>query len=105
MKGSWRISMVSGALLVASLTGATFTLKGLDRVQSGATLKDVLYISSPRALKRMSLGFDGLLADIYWTRAVQYFGGKHRQENAQYELLAPLLDITTTLDPHLIVAY
>ena len=25
----------------------------------------------------MSLGYDGLLADIYWTRAVQYFGGKH----------------------------
>ena len=27
----------------------------------------------------MSLGYDGLLADIYWTRAVQYFGSKHHE--------------------------
>ncbi len=105
MRGSWRISMVAGALTLVSLIGTILTLLGLDRIQTGATLKDVLYISSPRTLKRMSLGYDGLMADIYWTRAVQYFGGKHRQDKSQYELLAPLLDITTTLDPHLIVAY
>jgi len=36
---------------------------------------------------------------------VQYFGSKHRANSKQYKLLAPLLDITTPLDPHLIVAY
>ncbi len=56
-------------------------------------------------LKRLSLGYDGLLADIYWTRAVQYFGGKHYEGAEHYDLLAPLLEITTALDPHLIVAY
>ena len=45
------------------------------------------------------------MADLYWTRVVQYFGGKHYQRAEQYKLLAPLLDITTTLDPHLLVAY
>jgi len=53
----------------------------------------------------MSLGYSGLLADIYWTRAVQYFGWKHKQRSADYRLLYPLLDITTQLDPHLVVAY
>jgi tetratricopeptide (TPR) repeat protein len=53
----------------------------------------------------MSLGYDGLLADIYWTRAVQYFGNKHHEGADQYNLLAPLLKITTTLDPRLLVAY
>jgi tetratricopeptide (TPR) repeat protein len=53
----------------------------------------------------MRLGYNGLLADIYWTRAVQYFGWKHKHHSSQYPLLYPLLDITTQLDPHLIVAY
>src|SRR3569832_1575203 len=53
----------------------------------------------------MSLGYTGLMADIYWTRVVQYFGEKHRTKAQHYQLLAPLLDITTTLDPNLIVAY
>ena len=53
----------------------------------------------------MSLGYNGLLADIYWTRAVQYFGWKHKQRSHEYPLLYPLLDITTELDPQLIVAY
>ena len=53
----------------------------------------------------MSLGYDGLLADIYWTRAVQYFGSKHHEGSHNFDLLAPLLEIVTTLDPHLLVAY
>jgi tetratricopeptide (TPR) repeat protein len=56
-------------------------------------------------LKRLSLGYNGLLADIYWTRVVQYFGGKHHEKSMEYKLLAPLLDITTTLDPQLQAAY
>ena len=80
-------------------------LRRLDQVRTGATLEEVLYISSPKALKRLSLGYDGLLADIYWTRAVQYFGSRHHDGARRYDLLAPLLEITTTLDPHLLVAY
>jgi tetratricopeptide (TPR) repeat protein len=54
---------------------------------------------------RASLGYDGLMACIYWTRAVQYFGNRHHDFAASYNLLAPLLEITTHLDPHLLVAY
>jgi hypothetical protein len=87
------------------MTGAVMLLRRIDRVRSGATLQEVLYVPSPRILKRMSLGYSGLLADVYWTRVVQYFGGKHQARAMQYKLLAPLLDITTELDPHLTVAY
>ena len=72
---------------------------------AGATVQDVLYVSSPKLLKRLSLGYEGLLADVYWTRAVQYFGEKHHAGGGRYELLWPLLNITTQLDPHLIPAY
>jgi hypothetical protein len=77
----------------------------VDQVRGEATLEEVLYIPSAQTLKRMSLGYDGLMADLYWTRAVQYFGGKHRTRSNQFQLLKPLLNITTSLDPHLIVAY
>ena len=53
----------------------------------------------------MSLGYTGLLADIYWTRAVQYFGEQHQSGTGDFRLLAPLLEMTTELDPKLLPAY
>jgi tetratricopeptide (TPR) repeat protein len=105
MKPSRRITITASILLVTCLTGSVFLLRRLDRERTGATLQEVLYISSPTLLKRMSLGYDGLLADVYWTRAVQYFGDQLTRGSEHFDLLAPLLEITTTLDPHLLVAY
>jgi tetratricopeptide (TPR) repeat protein len=105
MRPSRQITLVAGTLLVLCMFTSVLLLRQVDRLRSGATLQEVLYISSPKALKRLSLGYDGLMADIYWTRAVQYFGSKHFAGSQHYDLLAPLLEITTALDPHLIVAY
>ena len=105
MTGSQRVTIVFSLLLTMSLAASVLLLRRMDQVRTGATLEEVLYISSPRALKRLSLGYDGLLADIYWTRAVQYFGSKHHEGARRFDLLAPLLEITSTLDPHLLVAY
>jgi hypothetical protein len=99
------ITVTLATVLVVCMASAVLLLRHIDRMRSAATLEEVLYIPSPKILKRMSLGYNGLLADVYWTRAVQYFGWKHRAKAMQYQLLAPLLDITTELDPHLIVAY
>jgi tetratricopeptide (TPR) repeat protein len=105
MSASRRVTVVFTVLLLSCITGSVLLLRRLDQIRSGATLEEVLYVSSPQALKKMSLGYDGLLADIYWTRAVQYFGQKHQAGARRFDLLAPLLEITTTLDPHLLVAY
>jgi tetratricopeptide (TPR) repeat protein len=105
MKPSRRIIVTASVLLVSCLAGSVLLLRSIDRQRTGATLEEVLYISSPKLLKHMSLGYDGLLADIYLTRAVQYFGDKLDKGAEHYDLLAPLLEITTTLDPHLLVAY
>jgi tetratricopeptide (TPR) repeat protein len=67
--------------------------------------KEELLLRSGLTLKRLSLGYDSLLGDIYWTRAVQYYGSRVGNHGEKFELLWPLLDITTTLDPNLIVAY
>lgn len=92
-------------LLACALIGSVLLLRRVDQLRTGATLEEVLYISSPQALKKLSLGYNGLLADIYWTRAVQYYGNKHHEGARNFDLLAPLLEITTALDPQLLVAY
>ncbi|MBV9342630.1 MAG: hypothetical protein JO159_17310 [Acidobacteria bacterium] len=99
------VTVFFSALLIISLAASILLLRELDRLRTGATLQEVLYISSPKLLKRFSLGYEGLLADIYWTRAVQYYGARHHAGAERYDLLWPLLNITTQLDPHLIPAY
>jgi tetratricopeptide (TPR) repeat protein len=66
---------------------------------------DDLVLRSGKLLKVMSLGYAPLMADLYWTRVVQYYGDKTVKHDADFELLWPLLDVTTTLDPNLLVAY
>jgi tetratricopeptide (TPR) repeat protein len=106
MTGSRRVTTVASVLLLLSLVSSVLLLRRLDQLRTTATLEEVLYFNSPKLVKRLSLGYDGLFADIYWTRAVQYFGGKHVTRTAtDYKLLSPLLEITTALDPKLIVAY
>ncbi|MGH9684615.1 MAG: hypothetical protein ACRD4S_13510 [Candidatus Acidiferrales bacterium] len=76
-----------------------------SRTRAGAQEQQELMLRSGAMVKKMSLGYESLLADIYWTRAVQYWGAQLGVPHSHYDLLWPLLDITTTLDPHLIVAY
>jgi tetratricopeptide (TPR) repeat protein len=67
--------------------------------------RDDVQLRSGKLAKLMSLEYAPLMADVYWTRAVQYYGNKHVRGQANLELLWPLLDITTTLDPNLLPAY
>ena len=78
------------------------------------TTAEELYLT-PETAKRLSLGFDGLVADWYWMRALQYVGRKAINHPGDIQLddlsqlnlklLAPLLDVTTTLDPQFLAAY
>src|ERR1700689_693082 len=98
-------STIAAACLVLSLAASSFVLHHVDQLRPQATLDEVLFLSSPKVIERASLGYNGLMACIYWTRAVQYFGYRHHYYATSYNLLAPLLEITAHLDPHLVVAY
>ncbi len=73
-----------------------------------------LYLTG-NTVKRMSLGFDGLMADWYWLRSLQYVGHKLMANQSDIRLddlgpldlrlLYPLLDTATTLDPHFLAPY
>src|SRR5260370_22163379 len=52
----------------------------------------------------MSLEYAQLMAEIYSTRDVQYYGERRGKEDPNSGLLGPLLDISTTLDPQLMLA-
>lgn len=67
----------------------------------------VLWIRSGPLAQRLALSFDSLVSDLYWMRAVVYFGGQRRSTAARrnYEQLFPLLDLVTSLDPHFRVGY
>jgi hypothetical protein len=100
------VTIVAGFLLITLFAGSIVSRRQVEQQRGAeATLEEILYLPSGKTVKRLSLGYSGLLADIYWTRAVQYFGSKHLKHSRQYDLLYPLLDITTDLDPKLIVAY
>lgn len=105
MKQRRKVSLTAGACLIFSFVASALLLHRIDHLHPQAATEDVLYLNSPGVLKRLDLGYDGLLADIYWTRAVQYFGFRHHNHESTYNLLAPLLEITAHLDPHLVVAY
>jgi hypothetical protein len=79
---------------------------GIDAQRAALSQEqDDILLRSGKLMKVVSLEYAPLMADIYWTRVVQYYGNKHVRGQANLELLWPLLDITTTLDPNLLIAY
>jgi hypothetical protein len=91
------------------LAAATAVQMARDRQFATGTpaKQDLLYVQSPATMKRFALSYTGLLSDIYWIRAIQYFGGERRSTDPSknYALLYPLLNITTSLDPRFNIAY
>lgn len=100
----WAVAATLGMLL-----GASVALQaGRDRVTPRMDVRErFLYLQSGETLKRMALSFDALLADVYWIRTLQHFGGDRLsvERSGRYVLLYPLLDLTTTLDPRFNIAY
>ena len=114
------IEIVAALALVAACLGVG---AALQRIREGRYpvppfTEDSLYITSGRAVGYLTAGYNALAADLYWIRTIQYYGNtklKTKAGGAQaspaavpqtdYQLLYPLLDLTTTLDPRFNIAY
>jgi hypothetical protein len=95
-----------GTALLAGFVGVWNLQEKVDAERTALRLEaDELTLRSPGVMKKLSLEYAPLMGAIYWTRAVQYYGQKHHLGDQNLELLWPLLDISSTLDPNLIVAY
>jgi hypothetical protein len=104
------------ALIVVGLAAAISLQAARDRwYPTIASPVDELYFTNGDAVGRLALSYKSLLSDIYWIRAVQYFGStriearsgaaRKAPATARYDLLYPLLDVTTSLDPSFNIAY
>ena len=103
---SFLLRVAAFAVLLISMAGVAWTQRILDqRRPDTKRAQEVLFFSSGEVLRKLCLGYEGLIADIYWTRVVQYYGRKRIDEEVDFKLLGPMLRITTTLDPHLVIAY
>jgi len=110
-------SITLGLVIVVGMTCAALLVRWTDAlrppVDPNAT-DESLYLNDKTA-RRMSLGFNGLVADWYWMRSLQYMGKKlinstgsislNDLSGLNMTLIVPLLDTTTTLDPEFIEPY
>ncbi|HKP81902.1 MAG TPA: hypothetical protein VJT69_07780 [Pyrinomonadaceae bacterium] len=113
-----RMKTVSLALVVVvGMACAMLLLRWTDTLRPPAdpnAIDESLYLNGKTA-RRISLGFNGLMADWYWMRSLQYVGKKiittpedvqiDRLGKLNLKLLAPLLDTATTLDPEFMDPY
>lgn len=85
-------------VLVFCMTGLFFTSLKIDKKYPPVIIEDMLYLPSGKFLKGAALGFDEMVADLLWIKALAYFGG-HAVTDQDYSWLSHILDIVTTLDP------
>jgi tetratricopeptide (TPR) repeat protein len=107
---------IPASIIIIGLASLYPLQRWIDRTWPREVISDeTLYFANGETIKRLSLGLESLAADIYWIRTVQYFGRKLLESdspisvantrNIRMDLLAPLLSIVVTLDPHHIPAY
>ncbi|HEY7789342.1 MAG TPA: hypothetical protein VIC33_02405 [Vicinamibacterales bacterium] len=105
--------MSRGRMLPGILLACAFLAVAVGLQASRASLPSVppadqfLDVQSGTAMRRLTLSFNLLAADVYWIRALQHYGGTKldARSDKSYPLLYPLLDITTSLDPRFNLAY
>ena len=112
-----RGDVVAGLIAIAVLFGMAVWLQRVrERAFPARTVDDqAVYFTSPQTIGRVALEYRAVAADLYWIRALQYFGGIRRalqdpnavidRDRRAYAGLYPLLDITTSLDPRFNLAY
>lgn len=58
------------------------------------------FVPRPDQVRALALGFDALIADFHWLKAVQVTGGAEVVDHDRAEHLGQLVDVVTTLNPH-----
>jgi tetratricopeptide (TPR) repeat protein len=109
-------TIVLGLVVVIGIACTALLVRRLDTLRppdDPNAIDESLYVNGKTA-RRISLGFNGLAADWYWMRSLQYVGRKIINDNdvpldnlglLNLKLLAPLLDTATALDPEFLDPY
>lgn len=89
---------------VIAIASIVFLANLNQPVLEGKAKGDVAYLPSSDFMKIASLGYRELAADLYWFKAVQYYGGYRLSKN-DIHLFNHLAEMITDLDPNFIGAY
>ncbi len=90
--------------LAALAIAATIGLAGAKLPDAPAHTGDVAFVPEPTFAKLAAFGYDTLLGDYYWLRAVQIVGSNEGPSGRSAHL-GRLIDVVTTLDPWVDHAY
>jgi len=121
MSGKSRRPVIVAVVAILLCGGISARLQALrDSMPLSTTDDETLYLTE-RATSRVVFTHRSLASDLYWIRAIQYFGGRsrivreHQAEGFEppasiaapvsFDQLYPLLDVATTLDPRFNIAY
>jgi hypothetical protein len=114
-RGAWPVA-ITATLAAALLTSAGALAFVREGRYTFAPTDARMYLTSGTALRRMTIGYSALAADLYWIRSIQYFGDRRlknsvtlerlkNRENPEnpetlenYDQLYPMLDLATSLD-------
>lgn len=114
-------NVLLGVIIAVGMTAVVGLTRWTDqnRVEQSSQFAEAdLYVNADAA-RRLSLGFNGLVADWYWLHSLQYMGRKvvNYQDTTtpsldisdlrvlNLRLLPSLLRMTTTLDPQFMAPY
>lgn len=99
-------------LIIILGTGVFFTQQKLDQRQKASNIyleKNLLVLLPPQTIKKLTFGFDDLMADVVWLQFIQYFGENTRNKRANrpydFSYIYRYIDLITTLDPDFSYAY
>ena len=90
--------------LAVAIFAIVFLANMIEPVLEGKARNEISYLPSSDFMKIASLGYRELAADLYWFRAVQYYGGYRLSQN-DIHLFNHLAEMITDLDPNFIGAY
>jgi tetratricopeptide (TPR) repeat protein len=89
---------------LASLLLALLVQGRIEEGKGGCDVHPLLYLPSGKYLRVVSLGFDGLLADVLYLWSIQYYGNYAIKD--RYEYLERIYEqVITELDPHYLDPY
>lgn len=97
-------AIVRATLTVVVLLAAAYCLQRAILPRAPQMSDTGPAVPSPAVADHLFLGYNGLAADIYWTKAIQYFGRRRMAQSWDYPKLAPLLNLAYDLDPNLVAA-
>ncbi len=88
--------IVRGMLALAVGGGISASEANLPDVS--AHTADAAFVPEPQLAELLALGFDAVVGDLHWLRAVQVVGSQ-QGPYGRNDLIAALIDVVTTLDP------